>query len=507
MSWRSLPGLVADRARSRPQAPALLWHAEQISYEQLYGLAGTAARRLAGLGLPAGEPVAMVAKKSPEAVAVLLACLLLGRPVLVPSAELGPQTLAELLERSGAHRLPAPEDLTAPEEAASPGELASGQGGFLPEADAEPDDVALLLTTSGSTGLPKVVPLSTGAITRFADWAAGQFDIGPDSTVLNYAPLNFDLSLLDVWTTLSRGGCAVLVDQEHAGNPAHLSALLRARPAQLVQGVPMLYRLLEQAGEELGPSLEAVRHAILTGDAVTERVFTPLPALLPKAVFHNVYGCTETNDSFIHPIDPIDPMPYGAVPIGRPIDGVKALVLDEDGGELTGPGRGELVVSTPFQSTGYLDAQLDLGVFTERADGRYYRTGDLVRRHPDGVLTLEGRRDFMVKVRGVRVNTAEVEAALRSHPEVAEAAVLTTADEVAGSRLHAVVQRAPGATVNSLAIRQHLIGLLPRVAIPTTVELVDTALPRTSTGKLDRKAVQHASRHARPHPTTTTSGG
>ncbi|MFJ2577301.1 AMP-binding protein [Kitasatospora aureofaciens] len=503
----SLSNRIAEQARTRPAAPALLWHSGEVTYAELHAMAGAAAARLTALGLPHGRPAAMVAKKSPEAIAVVLACLTLGQPVLLPSPELGAETLSTLLERCAAGRLPAPEELTDGHEPADGAELISNEPA---PGEPDPQEVALLLTTSGSTGLPKVVPLTTGAVDRFTDWAADHFGIGPDTTVLNYAPLNFDLCLLDIWTTLSRGGCVALVDPDLATNPAHLLALFRQRPIQVVQGVPMLYQLLTRAArtDEAAAALAEVRHAVLTGDAISERAFAPLPQLLPKADFHNVYGCTETNDSFIHPIDPVDPMPHGTVPIGEPVRGVRALLLAEDGSELAGPGLGELLVRTPFQTTGYLDAELDRGVFTERADGRYYRTGDLVRRHPDGVLTLEGRRDFVVKVRGVRVNTTEVEAALCSHPEAVEAAVLAVPDEVAGTRLHAVVQRAAGSSLNSLELRQAAAGLLPRAAIPTTVELVDTALPRTGTGKLDRKAVLRASRHARGQsPTTTPAGG
>ncbi|GAB2701816.1 AMP-binding protein [Kitasatospora kifunensis] len=495
--------------RLRPTAPALLWHAGEVSYAELYALAGAAAARIEASVAP-GRPVAMVAKKSPQSIAVVLAALLLGRPVLLPAAELGARAMARLLADCGAHRLPEPVELTGSRLSAPPYEW---------DRPAEP---ALLLTTSGSTGLPKVVPLGGAALERFTDWAAGHFGIGPDTTVLNYAPLNFDLCLLDIWTTLSRGGCVSLVDQDLAANPAHLLALFRARPVQVVQGVPLLYQLLAQAAESgtgeggidasgIGDGGEqpfaAVEHAILTGDAVTEQIFAPLPALMPRASFHNVYGCTETNDSFVHLIDPADPMPHGTVPIGRPAAGVRALLLAEDGSVLTGPGRGELVVATPFQATGYLNAELDRGVFVERPDGRYYRTGDLVRRHQDGVLTLEGRGDFVVKVRGVRVNTVEVERALCSHPETLEAAVLALPDQAAGTLLHAVVRRAAGSGLNTLALRQHAAGLLPRAALPSTLDLVDTALPRTSTGKLDRKAALGRSRHLQRTDATTTTAG
>jgi acyl-coenzyme A synthetase/AMP-(fatty) acid ligase len=187
------------------------------------------------------------------------------------------------------------------------------------------------------------------------------------------------------------------------------------------------------------------------------------------------------------------------------VPGTQAVVVDEDGGVVTGPGRGELLVATPFQTAGYLgggrngdtDADPNDGRFVVRPqDGggrtRFYRTGDLVRRDADGHLYLEGRNDFQVKVRGTRINTAEVEQALLEHDDVLEAAVLAVADPVAGHLLHAVLRRAPAAALNSLVARQHCAERLPPAAIPTTLQLVDEPLPKTSTGKVDRQRLGHA---------------
>ncbi|MEV0375461.1 AMP-binding protein [Streptomyces sp. NPDC050636] len=494
MAWTTLPERVAEHAELRPDAPALLWHGREVGYAALRGMSEAARKNLESLGLPASRPVALVAKKSPEAVAVLLACMGIRQPVLIPSAELGEDSLRALLAHAGAQRLPDPGELV------SSGPVPCLEPSVPRNGPRVPQDTALLLTTSGSTGLPKAVPIPAAALDRFTEWAGERFGIGPGTTVLNYAPLNFDLCLLDIWTTLARGGCATLVDQDLAVNPAHLLTLFQARPVQVVQGVPMLFQLLAQAaGHAHDGEFERVEHILLTGDAISEKGLAALPALFPKAALHNVYGCTETNDSFAHEIDAAaDRQRYGSLPIGRPIPGVEALVLDEDGSVLTGPGRGELLVRTPFQAVGYLDAALDDGVFVPHPDGtsqeRCYRTGDLVRRHPDGTLTLEGRRDFVVKVRGVRINTAEVEEALRGHQEVVDAAVLALPDERAGKRLHAVVQRTEGSALNGLRLREHVAKVLPRVGIPATFELLDTPLPRTSTGKLDRKA---ALRHLR----------
>jgi acyl-coenzyme A synthetase/AMP-(fatty) acid ligase len=258
----------------------------------------------------------------------------------------------------------------------------------------------------------------------------------------------------------------------------------------------MLFPLVTDAAAA-GPALPAltgVRHVMFTGDAMPADLLGRVRRLFPRAALHNIYGCTETNDSFVHRVDAL-PGHDAPVPIGRPIAGVTAAVLDGDGLPLAGPGTGELVVRTPFQAGGYLDRRLDEGRFVPAPAGmpagRYYRTGDLVRRDAAGLLTLVGRADFQVKVRGVRVNTEEVEAVLTQHEEVLEAAVAALPDRVAGHRLYALIRRTPYAAVNSLGLRQHCAARLPRAAIPGRIEIVDEPLPRTSTGKLDRKQIRH----------------
>ena len=158
------------------------------------------------------------------------------------------------------------------------------------------------------------------------------------------------------------------------------------------------------------------------------------------------------------------------------------------------------MVSTPFQTRGYLKAALNEGKFVtlEDDDGRtYYKSGDIVRRHEDGTLTLEGRADFYVKVRGVRVSTQVVEQAIQEHPAVVEVAVIAVPDELAGARLHAQVRREADAKLNSLMLRQHCATRLARTEMPSTIEIVTGPLPKTSTGKVDRKAVAAALERSR----------
>ncbi|MFJ8888521.1 AMP-binding protein [Streptomyces sp. NPDC102402] len=475
-------GAFLARARAHPEATALVDRDGGTSYGELRALAGAERSRVAALGLPPGEPVAVEAVKSPATLALLLACQLERRPVLLTSQSLGVRVRAALHEQAGVRRVLAPGT-----DGGTTGAGETGTDGGTGSFDSAP---LMLLTTSGSTGTPKIVPLTATAVMEFTRWAAGHFGIGPGTTVLNHAPLNFDLCLLDVWTTLAHGGRIVLVDPDRAAHGPHLLEQVTRHRPEIVQAVPMFYRLLADAADREGRTLPGVRHAVFTGDSMPVPLLGRLPALLPGARLSNLYGCTETNDSFLHEVtDPTVP-----APLGRPLPGVHAVVVAPDGHVLEGAGSGELYVSTPFQSHGYLDARARPAAFVPdprgTADGpRFFRSGDLVHRDADGRHTLLGRTDFQVKVRGVRVNPQEVEHVLLDHPDVTEAAVLARPDPVAGNLLHAVVRRTPGSGLNSLALRGHLARGLPRAAVPGTVRITDEPLPRTSTGKVDRDRV------------------
>jgi acyl-coenzyme A synthetase/AMP-(fatty) acid ligase len=491
----SLLGRLAEHVRDRPDATALVFGEERVSYAELDAMAGTALAGIDELALPAGT-VAVHAAKTPRTIALLVACLRARLPVLLPSAELGADMVSTLLRNAGCGDM-----LTAETPAqiadhrvhkidctVSPG--TGGRSGRPPATSdgAADGDVALLLTTSGSTGVPKIVPLTVGAVDRFTDWAAAHFGIGQRTAVLNYAPLNFDLCLLDIWATLKAGGTAVLVETDRATNGRHLGELVRDGGVGVIQSVPMFFRLLNDSWD--GEPFPSVGHVVLTGDKTSAKLLAELPRMFPAARIWNLYGCTETNDSLVHEIDPAA---GGDLPVGRPLPGVDALVVDGDGNVASGPATGELFVRTPFQTDGYLDpagTTANRFVHLEDGAGPYFRSGDLVRRDADGVFTLLGRDDFQVKVRGFRVNLEEIELIILEHDDVVEAAVIGVPDDVAGVRIHAVVRgRAPG-TPNGLVLRDHCRRRLPRVAIPAAIQITQEPLPRTSTGKVDRQEIR-----------------
>lgn len=484
----------ATHANRDPDAPALVWRDSETSYGELYRMALRHQDAIDRLDLEPAEPVGVLAAKSPPAVALVLGCLLAGRGFLLPSAALPHQTLRTLFDAAGCRYV------LSPDAVRNRGAL----GG--PRAEVAPG-TGFMLTTSGSTGRPKIVPLGAAGVHRFVSWAAGRFGIGPGRTVLSYAPLNFDLCLLEVWTTLACGGRVVLCDPAHAASGRRLAGLLTRHEIHLVQAVPLYYRLLIEAAG--GHRFGRVRHVIVTGEAIPTLDLRKLPQLFPSARLYNVYGCTETNDSFLHELDPAR-LPDGPVPLGRPLPGVRALVLTGDGTVLRGPGTGELYVSTPFQTDGYLGewASADrFGPHPVRPDGRrYYRTGDLVVLGADHQLRLRGRNDLEVKVAGVRIDLPDVERVLLEHPAVAEAAVVTGPAETGGSALLAVLRRVPGSDLNSLVLRGHCARSLAPSAIPSAIRITDHPLPRTSTGKVDRHRIADQSRPSEQEPLCDRNG-
>ncbi len=492
MSFTSLVDSVRWNMADKADMTALIWHGDQLTYGEFGAMVRSAEGTLHELELADGVPVAILAKKSPRAIATIFACLAADRPFLLPSVDAGNTVLDALCEQAGCSHLLLPGLAGGPFTAVSRPGGPPDRAGAIPPV---PAGTGFMLTTSGSTGRPKIVAIPQRAVDRFVAWAGAQFALAPSRTVLNYAPLNFDLCLLDIWASLARGARVALVDQDQTTNAEHLLGTLAVLDVDVVQAVPLFYHLIVEGARRKQRQLPGVEYVVVTGDSISNRTLTQLPPLFPNARLYNLYGCTETNDSFLHEVDFVA-QPHSPMPLGPPLPGVHSVIVGTDGNVIDGPGTGELYVTTPFQASGYLDEVLTKEKFVSHPDGRdlrrYFRSGDLVRRHDDGALTLEGRNDFQVKVRGARINTQEVERVLLEHDEVIEAAVIAVADAVTGYRLHAMVRRDIRGGLNSLKLRQHCAGRLARTAIPSSMQFSHDPLPKTSTGKIDRNHIKQA---------------
>jgi amino acid adenylation domain-containing protein len=368
-----------------------------------------------------------------------------------------------------------------------------------------PRNLAYVLFTSGSTGRPKGVLLEGQGLSLALQDTVAAFDVGPQDRAFGITALHHDMSLWDVFGVLGAGGSLVLPPAEGVRDPAAWISLLESRAVTLWNSVPaFLTMLLEHVSAGHPLQLPALRLAFVGGDWIPLSQPEALRALAPRARLVSVGGPTETTLWNVwYPVDRVDPS-WKSVPYGRPIPHAEVRVLGEGGHEAPDLVPGELVAVGPGVTRGYLD---DPERTAERqgldlASGlRTWRTGDLGRFLRDGNLEFLGRKDRMLKVLGQRIEPGEVEAALRAHPEVVDAAVDAPLEGGQRRRLVAwVVLRNTMLQLDDL--RAWLAGRLPPALVPGLILPLE-ALPLSANGKVDRARLRLPEAAAASVPTNS----
>ncbi|MCX5275199.1 amino acid adenylation domain-containing protein [Streptomyces virginiae] len=508
---RTLPSLVAEQARLRPDAPAVTCESRTIGYGELDAAANRLAHRLRALGTGPETRVAVLAGRDPRMLVCVLAVLKAGGAYVPLDAGHPAERVRTVLADSGAHLV-----LTAGLPGGSAADLA-GDVPVLdldaeqhlvdalpatePDAPAAPEHLAYLLYTSGSTGRPKGVAVTHAAITGYLAALTATFGLGPEDVVLARTALTFDPSVRDLFAPLTTGGRIVLAAQDEAGDPDALARLLHGEGVTaLLSIVPSMLEPLVAAVTEPAPALRLV---MTTGEALTPGLARAAHTLgVPDRLrLVNQYGPTEcTNTTTYHVVTDAD-IEAGRIPIGRPLPGARVLVLGEHLEPLPRGAIGELFIAGRGVARGYLgDPARTAEAYPPDPYGppgaRMYRTGDLARLRADGVLEFHGRRDNQVKVRGHRIELGEVEAALLRHPDVARA--VAAAHGEGADRLLAgyVVWRDGGG--DPAAVLDFVRASLPAAMVPSALVVLD-ALPLTPNGKTDRRAL--------PAPEPGSGGG
>ncbi|MFD6287963.1 amino acid adenylation domain-containing protein [Streptomyces sp. NPDC060205] len=473
---RPVLDLIAEHACLRGESVAVEHAGRAITYAQLLDTAKESARRLAARGIGRGDLVAVVLPRGIEAVTTVLGVLLSGAAYCSLDPNATPARRAQLLD--DAH--PALVLTTEPalDEPLKP-------GARQPPGPA-PDDLAYVLHTSGSTGRPKGVEIGHRALAHFVAGATHRYGLQQDDRVLQFAPLHFDTSVEEVFLTLCRGATLVVRDDDMTDSvPGFLDACARLRISFLDLPTAYWHELAYalSTGSADTPALPAgIRTVVIGGEAaLPERVDRWRKAVGTSVRLLNTYGPTEATVvatvADLHDAS----LAAGDVPIGAPLPGTRAAVVD-----------GELHLLGDQLALGYRGARPpDASRFAplDRLPGapRAYRTGDLVRLGDDGRLRYLGRADAEFKISGHRVHPAEVENALLTHPAVRDTAVVGQVREDGTRRLIAFVvpDGPPPATT---LLRDHLRATLPAAMIPSAVEFVDR-VPRTGAGKTDRDAL------------------
>ena len=506
----SVPSLAARQAAERPAAPAVIEPDGRVHTHR--ALASRAARLrglLSGAGVSRGDVVALALPRGADLAAAVLATWSLGAAYLPLDPAQPPSRRHDLLTRGGARVVVAdrnlsggaadgersgpplvvvPADPAAPDQQSDTAALISGLTG------ASPDDLAYVIFTSGSTGRPKGVEITHRALANLVRHFAHELATAAGDRVLWCTTFGFDISALEFALGLCYGGGLVAAPDEALVRPAVLLDLVSRHDVAVVQATPTIWRLV---ATELSDELRG--RAVLCGGE-------PLSATLARRLLtsgcrlFNVYGPTET--TIWSTATPITAEVTDPVGIGGPIAETALYVIDEYGQDAPPGVVGELCIAGTGLARGYAGApELTAERFpVDPHRGRYYRTGDLATWRTDGTVTLLGRVDRQVKLRGRRIELGEIEAVLEQHPAVAAAAVVVAGNPQGDGRLVGYLQPA-GEAADRLdldEVRRHASATLPYFLLPAQLAVLP-ALPRNANGKVDYRAL--------PEVTAPAAGG
>ncbi|CAH0310070.1 D-alanine--D-alanyl carrier protein ligase [Roseomonas sp. CECT 9278] len=474
----TLHALVLAQAARTPAAPAVLWGGTRMTYAALAARARGVAGALQAAGVARGDVVGLAAERGEALLPALLGILMAGAAWCPLEPDQPAPRRAAMAAAARLRVVLCGPGIAAPEGCAGLPLDAAADAATLPALAGA--DTAYVLFTSGSTGRPKGVAVSHAAIVNRLAWMQRAYPIGASDRVLQKTPLGFDVCVWELFWALTAGAAVVVAPPGAHRDPDALAAEMRARDVGVLHFVPsMLRAFLDTPG--IAARCGTPRLVFTSGEALTPDLVAAWRRHF-AAPLHNLYGPTEAAvDVTAWPCGAAEAA--GEVPIGRPVDNVVARVLDGAMRRVPAGAQGGLWLGGVQLATGYVGAPaLTADAFRPDPFGapgaRLYRTGDVASWRVDGALLYRGRSDAQVKLRGVRIETGEVEAALLAHPDVREAAV-----RLVGDRLVAWV--APGVPPDIDAV---LAARLPAAMRPAALVPV-ARMPLTPSGKLDRRAL------------------
>lgn len=491
----TIVSLFAAQVTATPDAMAVEDDAGRtMTYAALDAAASHLAHRLHAAHLRLGTPMAestavgICLKRGHGLIVAIMAIMKAGGAYVPLDPDHPPERLAFLAKDCGASLIVTDTTLasTLPVGAerlilVDDDEPAPAQVQALP--DPAPNDLAYILYTSGSTGQPKGAMIEHRALANRILWMQAAYGLTPADRVLQKTPFSFDVSVWEFVWPLVTGARLVFARPDGHKDPAYLARFICERAITTLHFVPSMLRVFEETVDV--SQLTPLRLMFCSGEALPADLARAVLRALPTLQMHNLYGPTEAAiDVSYHPCSAH--MEGAVVPIGRPVWNTALHVLDAKMRPAPLGVPGELWIGGVQLARGYRnrpDLTTERFVPNPLGEGRLYRTGDRVVRDEDGVLHYLGRTDFQVKVRGIRIEPGEVEAALEDVPGVAQAVVLTR-DINGESELVAYVAQSAGLGDDN-GVKAHLRRTLPEAMVPSRIVRM-THLPLNTAGKVDR---------------------
>ncbi|MGE5825555.1 MAG: non-ribosomal peptide synthetase, partial [Bacteroidota bacterium] len=492
---RCIHELFEAQVGQSPEAVALVYEAEQLSYRELNARANRLAHHLRSLGVGPEVLVGVCLERSVELVVALLAILKAGGAYVPLDPGYPAERLAFMLEDTQAPVLVTHSALLAKLPPYTGHSVCVDRDSASiarhpetnPPASCSPTNLAYVIYTSGSTGKPKGVMIEHRSAVNYLSWIGGEFPLSDADRVVHKTPVGFDASVEEIFYPLSVGAVLVIAGSEAHWSAEELIGTISRAEITVLQVTPgLLASLLDTEGFRQCKSL---RFLLCGAEALSADLADRFHDQ-SAAELINLYGPTETTISSTF-MRVRAGMSKSRVPIGRPIANTKVVVVDNAGRLAPAGIAGELCISGEGVARGYLkrpDLTAERFVDVPYWDGesdRLYRTGDRVRLGADGSLEFLGRGDLQLKIRGFRIEPGEVEAMLSEHPDVNEAAVVARETPAGGMQLVAYFLHSRNEGCDANVLRDFLATRLPAQMLPAVfVEL--ESFPRLPSGKLDR---------------------
>ena len=479
--------LVAARAKLDPHGVAVVFEGESLTYLELNRRANAIAHRLSPIGARSGTVVGLHVERSLEMIVGLLAILKTGAAILPLDPSYPVSRLTFMMEDSGAKIL-LTDNRVAALPLASPSDVVSMEAGSTPELrEGSPpgavsaSDAMYIVYTSGSTGKPKAVSIRHRSVVNLLTFATRKFSVGPGDTVGAVATFAFDMSVLDFWLPLVTGARLCVIPRDVAIDARRLNRVVTEAGITFMQATPSTWQMLVEAGWTGSGDLAVVS----AGEALTPLLAKSLRSRC--AALWNAYGPTET--TVWATLGGVED--EGPITVGKPITNVRVYILDDRGEPVPIGVPGEIAIGGAGVCDGYLNRPDETG-YRFVSDkfvpgGRLYRTGDLARFLSDGRIEHLGRLDQQIKHHGYRIEPAEIEATLRTHPNVA-AAVVVKREEIPERTLLAAYIVPTGPVPTDSELRQLLRATLPEYMVPSAFVVLDR-IPHSINGKLDRRSL------------------